>query len=115
MIKSLHQNATSIVKWSNEQSEPFSVLQGIRQGALLSADLYKLYVNPLLDRLQSTNRGCIIGNIRCNGTASADDITINSQKEDDCQILIAIAEHFSTQERYFLQPNKTETLHVEPS
>ena len=48
LIKSLHENAVSSVKWADQRSEPFEVNQGVRQGGILSTDLYKLYINPLL-------------------------------------------------------------------
>jgi hypothetical protein len=31
------------------ESSAFEVTQGVRQSGILSADLYKMYVNPLLD------------------------------------------------------------------
>ena len=39
---------------------------GVRQGGILSTDLYKLYINPLLDRLQDVGIGLKIGNINVN-------------------------------------------------
>jgi hypothetical protein len=46
LIKSLHENAKSLVKWNGNISEPLNVNQGVRQGGILSTDLYKLYINP---------------------------------------------------------------------
>ena len=40
LIQSLHENATSSVKWEKNISEPFYVADGVRQGGILSADLY---------------------------------------------------------------------------
>jgi hypothetical protein len=57
LIKSLHGNAVSSAKWADQRSEPFEVNQGVRQGGILSTDLYKLYINPLLTRLEAT---CLI-------------------------------------------------------
>jgi hypothetical protein len=55
LIKSLHENAVSSAKWADQRSEPFEVNQGVRQGGILSTDLYKLYINPLQKRLEATN------------------------------------------------------------
>ena len=63
LIKSLHEYAVSFVKWADQWSEPFEVNQGVRQDDILSTDLYKLYINPLLKRLEATNIGLRIGNI----------------------------------------------------
>ncbi|WAR06081.1 POLR-like protein [Mya arenaria] len=115
LLKNIHENTASIVQWQGNRSEQFPVLQGVRQGGVLSADLYKIYVNPLLNRLQDKEIGCKIGTTRCNATACADDITLNSTVKKETQILIDIAENFAKQERYHLQPKKTEHLHITPT
>ena len=47
----MHHQAESVVKWAGDRSDPFEIGQGVRQGGILSADLYKVYGNPLLNRL----------------------------------------------------------------
>ena len=44
VIYSLHNNTVSAIKWEGQMSTPFKVTQGVRQGGILSADLYKVYV-----------------------------------------------------------------------
>ena len=66
---SLHENAESSIKWPGQISDPFQVNQRVRQGGILSADLCKLYINPLLTRLESANIGMRLGNISTNCTA----------------------------------------------
>ena len=74
LINSMHQNATSAIKsWEGKISEQFPVTQGVRQDGILSADLYKLYINPPLERLENSHIGYRIGNILCNTSACADD------------------------------------------
>jgi hypothetical protein len=70
LVYNLHENATSAVKWIGQTSTFFKVSQGVRQGGILSADLYKIYVNPLLDRLNKTGLGAKVGDIICNTSAS---------------------------------------------
>jgi hypothetical protein len=41
-------NAKTSIKWKGYISESFHIEQGVRQGGILSADLYKIYVDPLL-------------------------------------------------------------------
>jgi hypothetical protein len=69
IIQSMHEGASSAIKWNGKISDQFKVLQGGRQGGILSTDLYKLYVNPLLDKLTSSNIGLKIGNVVCNTSA----------------------------------------------
>jgi hypothetical protein len=43
IIDELHQDTKTGVKWKQQTSEIFSSHQGVKQGGLLSAELYKLY------------------------------------------------------------------------
>jgi hypothetical protein len=80
LISNLHQEAKSCIKWKSSNSEMFDVKMGVRRGGIISADLYKLYINPLLDHhLQNVNVGHRIGNIKNNNTGCADDVALISQ------------------------------------
>ena len=76
---------------------------------------YKIYVNPLLDRLNKTGLGAKVRDIICNTNACADDVTINTYSDQDAQILIDIAADFTNLERYELQPSKTNIFRIKPS
>jgi hypothetical protein len=115
LVYNLHENATSAVKWIGQTSTFFKVSQGVRQGVILSADLYNIYVNPLLDRLNKTGLGAKVGDIICNTSACADDVTINTYSDHDVQILLDIVADFANQERYELQPSKTNSVRIKPS
>jgi hypothetical protein len=60
------------------------------RAGILSTDLYKLYINPLLDRLQDVGIGLKIGNINVN-TGCADDIALLSTQLSDAQIMVNMA------------------------
>lgn len=115
LIESLHTSAASVVKWDGQLSLPFEISQGIRQGGILSTDLYKLYQNPLLNTLQSSGLGARIGDIVCNASACADDLALNSNNNEDTQVLIDIAVDYSDREQYKLQPLKSVSLNIYPT
>jgi hypothetical protein len=83
---------------------------GVRQGGILSTDLYKLY--PLLDRLQDVGIGLKIGNINVNNTGCADDIALLSTQLSDAQIMVNMALDFANIEGYELQPKKSVAIHI---
>ena len=111
----MHQNASSIVKWAGDHSDPFEVNQGVRQGGILSADLYKIHINPALERLKNSGVGCRIGDIFCGATACADNRTVGSKDPNCGQVLLSESEDFSTLERFDYQPVKSVTVTVQPS
>ena len=112
IIKSLHHNAESCIKWAGSTSDCFNVGVGDRQEGILSTDLYKLYINPLLDRLQDVGIGLKIGNINVNNTGCADDIALLSTQLSDAQIMVNMALDFANLEGYELQPKKSVAIHI---
>ena len=101
IINSMHTNAEISIKRKGYITESFNIEQGVRQGGILSADLYKIYVNPLLHRLNNSGLGVKIGDAECCATSCADDITINSNNEVEAQILVNMATDYSSKEQYF--------------
>ena len=83
-------------------SPPSSFIPSMRQGGALNADLYKVYVNPLLDILSNSGLGGKIGNINC----CADDVALIANNPFDIQTMVDIAVDFSKREGYLLQPQK---------
>ena len=115
VINSLQQNAISSVKWRGELSNTFPISQGVRQGGILSADMYKLYVNTLSDRIQDSGIGGHIGDINCSAPTCADDMSQLSNNDQDLQILCNIAKDYSDMEKYSLQPTKSVVLPINTS
>ena len=78
----------------------------------MSTDLYKLCINPLLDRLETSRLGLEIGNISISNTACADDIALISEIPDEAQTLVNMATDFTFMEEYQLQPTKSIVINV---
>ncbi|CAC5361772.1 unnamed protein product [Mytilus coruscus] len=78
LIDNLHKHASSVVKFNGKISNEFLISQGVRQGGILSTDLYKIYRDPLLHHLQQSRLGSKIGHIPCCATACADVVTLNT-------------------------------------
>ena len=77
-------------KWLNQKSSEFGILRGVKQGGLLSTDLYKVYVDDLLKMLNDSDLGtCIrIGALTLNAVACADDIALFADNPAALQILL---------------------------
>ncbi|CAG2225506.1 unnamed protein product [Mytilus edulis] len=115
LIDEIHKNTESRIKWSTEISEKFSVLQGVKQGGLLSADLYKVHIEDLLNTFENTTSGCEIGETFINAVACADDVAIVSENPHELQYLVNIAAQYSEDHHYLLQPQKSVVIQVQPS
>ena len=71
-------NQACKVRWNRSFSESFSIVNGVRQGAVLSPSLFSLYIDKLLSDLKSSGLGCHIGNYFYGASAYADDIILLS-------------------------------------
>ena len=110
LIRQLNLDALTSVKWEGMISKPFTVQQGVRQGGILSTDLYKLYVNDVLDQLENSGLGYCIGDIFCGAPTCADDIALVANHPVDLQSMISTVENYSIVEKYSLQPTKSVIL-----
>ena len=106
IINSLHDNSLTSVKWQGEILETFVNQQGVHQVGVLSADLYKLYNNDSLDRIQFTKKGAKVGDIYVQVPACAVDITVLSNEASDLQFLVGVCKDSSNMEGYVLHDIK---------
>ncbi len=106
-IMSIYSNASETVLWEGENSKPYYIKQGVRQGGILSTDLYKMYLDQLLQRLQSTDLGMKIGSTHIAATACADDLILMSPSKHAIQILLDEAVTYAKRHRYKLHPTKS--------
>ena len=115
LINSLHREAISSVKWNGLISRSFRIDQGVRQGGIISTDLYKLYGNKLLCRVDNAGFGASIGGVRRAARACADDVTMMSDSKEELQRVLYMEYGHSTLEHYVLQPLKSVVLVVKPT
>ncbi len=111
-IRDLYTNATSQVSWKGQTSDPFTILQGVRQGAVLSSDLYKRFNNPLLEMLCKSQLGGYIGTTPLPAPSCADDVALCSTDPGEMQSMIDVIYRYSCQEKYEIQPRKSAVLIV---
>ena len=70
----------------------------------MSADLYEIYINNLLNQIENSGIGAKIGYFNCAAPTCADDVAILCDSPQDLQIIINMAYNYSCTERYKLQP-----------
>ena len=63
IIQNLYSGLTAKIKWKNEIGESFKILQGVRQGRIISTHFYKVYVNGLMIEIRRNSLGKFIGYI----------------------------------------------------
>ena len=106
LIYSLHSNAQTVVRWMGQTSKSFYIHQGVRQGGILSTDMYKIYLNLSLNRMSQTGEGGKIGEIDCTAPTAADDTAPVTNEPLSLQTLVGTSDDFSRMERYVLQQKR---------
>ncbi|KAK3108995.1 hypothetical protein FSP39_020463 [Pinctada imbricata] len=107
IVDELYSSLTSKVSWNGIISQEFPVLQGVRQGGILSTGLYKLYINDLLLLLEEAKMGTSIGTVYTGCPTVADDLSLASNSEHEAQSMLDIAYNYANRERYTIHPEKS--------
>ena len=96
--------------WDGEQSRPFNINQGVKQGAILSPLLYSLFVNELLVTLEQSGLGVKIGSVYCGALMYADDLALIASSAQELQAMMDIVFQYATKWRYCINPLKSKVL-----
>ena len=83
------------VRWGSTKSSIFTITNSTRQGSVLSRALFSVYVQELLDRLQSADIGCHVGNTFMGAVAWADDFLLTAPTRQAMQIMLDIASSYA--------------------
>ena len=84
----MYMHQTAKVKWNGTLSDAFSILNGVKQGAVLSAILFCVYIDDLIKQLRRNRDGCWINNRYVGIIIYADDIVLLSPSLDGLQNMV---------------------------
>ena len=113
LIIVMYVSQSANVRWGKEMSKSFRITNGVKQGAVLSAILFCVYIDELITKLRRNKTGCWIDGNFVGIIVYADDIVVLSPTLGGLQEMIDICSDyagkhnlsFSTNEN----PNKSKT------
>jgi hypothetical protein len=100
--------------WQDVKSEPFHVLNGVRQGAIMSPLLFCLYIDMLLQKLKDNGIGCHIGNFYYGALGYADDVVLLCPTRKGLQQMIDTCETVGREYSILYNTKKTVTMVMTP-
>ena len=112
VIRDLYQDISSKVKLMGDLSDSFPIMQGVRQGGILSTCLYKVYIDELLRILKSKRLGLRIGTVYIGCPTCADDIALLALSPDELQLMLYEALNYSKKNRYQIHPIKSSVVDI---
>ena len=104
----MYKTQSAKVKWEGSVSDAFSITNGVKQGAVLSAILFCIYIDDLLKELRRNGDGCWVNENFVGVIVYADDIVLLSPCIDGLQRMI------DTCSRYAKSHNLSFSTHENP-
>ena len=98
------------VRWDGHLSDWFSISAGVRQGGILSPDLYCIYVDDLICILQSLGVGCYIKGIFAAALLYADDMAVLAPSIKGLQRLLDACSAYCIEWDIKLNAKKTKNI-----
>ena len=102
---------TEAIRVDNDVGEFVEIRKGVRQGCVLSPDLFNLYSELILRELEELP-GVVIGGTRINNLRYADDTVLIATSESDLQQIINKVVTESEKKGLYINCKKTECLVV---
>ena len=111
IIMSWYKGLKCRVKWGDEFSQWFTILAGVRQGGVLSPDLYSIYVDDLIRRLTLLGKGCYVCGLFAAALFYADDMAIIAPSIRGLQSLLDECAAYCSEWDICLNIKKTKCLY----
>ena len=102
----MFENIYSCVRSQGQSSDWLPILQGTRQGQVMSPYLYLIFINDLMNKLDQSNIGLKISGTGYCCPTSADDMVLCSLTKNGLEQLMFICQNNSIRERYTYNGNK---------
>ncbi len=106
----MYTNQRLQVKWGNETSSQFNVLNGVKQGGVLSPILFAVYMDGLLDILAETGVGCHMGIYFIGALTFADDLNLLSLTLSGLKVLVNVCEKYAEEYNVTFNGSKSRLL-----
>ena len=91
-----YSNMFSVCKWKNAISNSFPVISGVRQGGVLSAKFWALYMDDLVVELRKSCNGCHIADLFIACILYADDVCLLAPSRKSMQKLLDICSAYAS-------------------
>ena len=110
IIIELHSDMISCVLYKGHKSDWFKILQGSRQGGVLSPFMFLCYNDDLLEQLTKCTVGFKMLNINVSCPTVADDMVLLALSVSGLALLLCICYAYSCKWRYEYSPNKCSVI-----
>ena len=114
LLMTLYCHQFYCVNWNHNESAPFPVFNGVRQGAICSPVLFCVYFDELLIRLEAAKAGCYVGNYYLGALCYADDLTLLAPTASAMRTLLTISEEYASERAMTFNADKSKCIAFKP-
>ena len=93
----VYQEQRAWVKWGKSRSRTFGIVNGTRQGSVLSPALFSVYMDDLIMKLRKAGVGCHLGGVFCGVVGYADDLLLLAPSRSAMATMLRICEQYATE------------------
>ncbi|MES9880604.1 MAG: reverse transcriptase family protein [Sedimenticola sp.] len=109
-IMDMYEGAECRVLHNGHSSDSFPVLQGTKQGGVISPFLYLVYIDQLMRKLASVGDGLVIYDQNCSCPTVADDMTLISFSKRGLDAMMGICFNYSRKWHYKYNASKSAVI-----
>ena len=84
------------VRWGKARSDLFSIVNGTRQGSVLSPTLFAVYMDEILTSLRDLGVGCYVGEVFMGALWYADDLVLLAPSRTALQLMLNVCQDFGS-------------------
>lgn len=105
-----YSSQTACILWAGFTSDSFDVLNGVRQGGVLSPLLFNVYIDDLSISLNAIYAGCYLGKSRINHLLYADDLVLFAPSAKGLQKLLDACSLFAAEHDVIFNQSKSQVM-----
>ena len=111
LVKAIYKSTKCAVKYDDKLTQFFDFTKGVRQGCPLSPLLFNLYVNDLIELIDSATKSPVtINGVNVNSLMYADDLVVLAHSEADLQEKMNILSNYCNDWKLEINTKKTKCM-----
>ena len=91
----VYQEQFAWVKWGDTKSDLFTIINGTRQGSMISPALWSIYLDMLIKELRELGVGCHVGGLFMEVVGYADDLLLMAPTRRAMQTMLDKCEEYA--------------------
>jgi hypothetical protein len=110
LLKWWYSETESVVLVDGEETRPFKLRQGVKQGSVLSPVLYAVFLDGVVAELKQRGLGVVVEGVWMGAALYADDTVLLAASREELVEMMAVVEEYSRRWRFRVNAAKTKVM-----